>query len=316
MTGQPFAVGANAGSVARVTLYNADRTVRFSATPFGGTYTGGVRVAAGDVTGDGVVDVVATTDGSGGTAARAVVIDGATRAVLTPPLVPPTYTGQLSVAVGDVTGDGVGDVALGSNEGGPRARVYRGGDFAKLADFRAASGSNYLGRTGVALGDLTGDGKAELVVATRHTNGTRVFGYRGTSLAPGVAPQAAFTTFTLGGVFANGAHPAVGDVNADGHADLVLGTYQNTPARVQVFSGKALAQTNTRTRIADFSFAGQSAVRVGTRDVDGDGTADILAASGELVTAYRGGSLPPSGPPPVAFAFDPDPAASGGVWVG
>lgn len=48
-----------------------------------------------------------------------------------------------------------------------------------------------------------------------------------------------------------------------------------------------------------------------------DGVADIVTASGERVTAFTGGNLPPMGAkPPVIRSFDPDPANRGGVWVG
>jgi hypothetical protein len=71
-------------------------------------------------------------------------------------------------------------------------------------------------------------------------------------------------------------------------------------------------------KIADFSPAGgtSSGTRVAVRDVDGDGELDIITSSGEIVTAFQGGAMPASGLPPLLFAFDPDPAVNGGVWVG
>jgi len=302
-----------------VTLYNADRTVRFTATPFGTSYNGAVRAEVGDVTGDGIADVVAVTNGSSRITARAAVIDGATGTVVsTPALVPASYTGVLSVAVGDVDGDGIADVALVSNEAAPRARVYRGGDFAKLADFRAGPTSGFQGRTFAALGDVNGDGRADLVVTAMYSNGTRVAAFNGQTLTRGATLANAFAPFVLGGGYAKGLFLAVGDVNNDGFADLVLGQLSGTALRV--YSGQDLAVNNTRKLIATFAPAGASSsggVRVAVEDVDGDGKADILTSSGELVSAFAGSaSLPPSVLPPLLFAFDPDPLVTGGVWIG
>ncbi len=168
VSGQPFAVGTNGGTTATVTVYNANRTVRFTSTPFGSGFTNPVRVAVGDVTGDGVAAVVAVSTGLQVAPARVAVIDGVTgNLVSTPTLVPASYVGSLSVAVGDVNGDGVADFALGSNEGGSRVRIYSGGTFALLADVFVQAGASFGGRTTVALGDMNHDGKADLPVISR-----------------------------------------------------------------------------------------------------------------------------------------------------
>ena len=58
----PFPVifaGSGIGEVATVRAYDADTGVeRFAVRPFGPDYRGGVRVTAGDVTGDGIPDAV------------------------------------------------------------------------------------------------------------------------------------------------------------------------------------------------------------------------------------------------------------------
>jgi hypothetical protein len=275
-----------------------------------------VRVAVGDVTGDGVPDVGAVTNG--GIAAQARIIDGATGTVLSTQLLAgTTYTGKVSVAVGDVTGDGIMDIALGTNQGVPRVQLFRGGDFLKLADLRAGPTTNFKGGTNVALADMTHDGKADLVVSGLYPGGTRISGYNGTSLAPGLTPLKIFNTFVLGGGYVNGLFLAVGDVNGDGYADLVLG--QATTRNVTVYSGQSLVQSNTRKKLASFAPLGgtsKSPVRVALRDIDADGQLDILTSVGEMVTAYKGGiGLPLTGPPPLLFSFDPD-QATGGVWIG
>ena len=215
-----------------------------------------------------------------------------THAVLSTQLLGTTsYTGKVSVAVGDVTGDGIDDIALGTNQAGPRAQVFRGGDFLKLSDVVAGPSTNFLGRTFVALADMDHDAKADLVVTGLYRGGTRFAGYNANSLAPTLAPQRIFNAFTLGGGYVNGLFLAVGDVNGDGFADLVLGRVSSR--NVTVYSGSDLVQSNTRKKLAGFAPAGglsTSPVRVGLSDVDGDGQLDILTSAGEMVTAYKGGS--------------------------
>ena len=313
---QPFAVGSSAGAPATITMFNADGTVRFSAQPFGPSYTRGIRVAVGDVTGDDVPDVIAATNG--GTTAQVRVVDGSTGAVFSTPLFTANgYRGAVSVAVGDVTGDGIADIAVGTNAGGPHVRMFRGGDFTALTSFWAGSPEGFRGNTQVALAEMTGDDRADLILTSLHTGGSHAVGYRGESLVAGGRPVKMFKTFTLGGPY--GHFLAVGDVNADGVGDLVLGSRGTATPSVKVFSGAGLVADNTRTRIANFTPDSDASpnVRVAVRDVDGDGVLDIVTSAGGVLSGYRGGSdLPPAGGPSLLFSFDPDPAAQSSVWIG
>ena len=290
--GQPFAVGSDAGRAATVTMFNPNGTVRFAVQPFGSTYTAGVRVATGDVTGDGVPDVVAGTEAG---AARAVVIDGRTGAVRPGSVFSNSgYTGLVEVAVGDVTGDGVADIAIGTNEGTARVRVYRGGDFVKLADLKPLAGPSYQGRARVALADVNRDGRADLVVSGLYADGTHVAVIGGSSLGSGLTPAPAAPGFVLSGAgFAAGVNLAAGDVDGDGYADLVFGSAFGG-SRVLALSGRDLVRTGARAALFDFAPAGAgyaNGVRVALRDVNGDGRADLLAgsgaSSGDRVAEYR-----------------------------
>jgi hypothetical protein len=91
---------------------------------------------------------------------------------------------------------------------------------------------------------------------------------------------------------------------------------------VLVVSGKALATSGELTTLADF-FAGDSnsrgGVRVTTKDVNGDGKADVIAGDGDgqqtAVRSYDGATL--IGQANVASTeFDAFGSATGGVYVG
>jgi hypothetical protein len=311
-------VGTSAGTPTTVTMHNPNGTTRFTVQPFGSSYTRGARVAVGDVTGDGVPDVVAGTNG--GILAQARVIDGSSGAVLSTPLFTAKgYRGPVSVAVGDVTGDGVDDVVLGTSAGGPHVRVFRGGDFAAVTSFFAGSGLTFRGNTQVALAEMSGDNRADLVVTALYKAGSRVIGYRGDSLGAAGAPVKTFKSFTLGGSYVNGLFLALGDVDGDGRGDLVLGSRGTAGPNVKVFSGGDLATDNTRTRIARFTPETDASptVRVAVRDVDGDGELDIATSAGGVVSAYKGGAdLPASDTPPLILSFDADPLVNAAVWIG
>jgi hypothetical protein len=200
-------------------------------------------------------------------------------------------------------------------------RVYRGGDFAQLVNFRPLTGSSYQGRARVALADVTGDGRADLTVSGLYGDGTHVSVYTGTSLGAGTSPALAFPQFVLTGAgFAGGVNLAAGDLNADGRADLIFGSAFDG-SRVLALSGRDLAQ-GSRTTLVDFTPAGSgygNGVRVGARDLDGDGHTDLLLGSGEgsgnRVLGYLGTDLTPTGGP-VALDLTVYAGYTGGLNVG
>ena len=224
------------------------------------------------------------------------------------------YSGSVSVAVGDLTSDGVADIALGTNEIRARAQVFAGGTFTKLSDFKPGSNTNFSGSTQVALADVNADGTADLVVAAKYTTGTKVFGFDGTTLRPKTTRLRVFNAFTLSGSpWSNGLFLSAGDVNGDGYADLVLGTGAGTGPQVVAYSGAGLVNTNKRVVVADFVPEGATSVtgvRTGIQDVTGDGRVDVVTGSGTQVIVYD-----TSRPGPVVFRRV-DTGYADGVYVG
>ena len=325
-----FGVGQDVGG-SMATLYNPDKSVRFSLTSFG-SFTGGVRTTSADFNGDGVADLVVGT--GPGRATQVVVLDGVTQKQLfTVDPFEATFTGGVYVAAGDLNGDGFADLAVTPNEGGgPRARVFNGKGFTQIADFFGIDDAKFRGGARAAIGNITGDGNADLVIAAGFGGGPRVAVFSGVKLASegGLADQNAarwnswkpfgdFLTFEA--ALRNGAFVAVGDLNGDGFAELVAGGGPGGGPRVTAFSGKGLL-SNTQTPLANF-FGGdvnnRGGVRVSVKNLDGDNLADVVVGSGtgagSRVTAYAGKSIG-SPTPPELFGFDALTGFSGGVFVG
>lgn len=134
------------------------------------SFSGGVFVASGDVTGDGVPDLVTGAGATGGP--HVIVWDGTSlnhnslvaRASFF--AYAPTFLGGVSVATGDLTGDGTREIITGAGiGGGPQVNVYSGGNFSLLHTFFAYD-SHFAGGIFVAAGDLDGDHHAEIITGT------------------------------------------------------------------------------------------------------------------------------------------------------
>ncbi len=133
-----FAVGAGAGGGPQVNVYDATGALVRSFNAYDPAFTGGVRVATGDVTGDGVADVITAPGPGGGPDVR--VFDGATGALVREWLAyDPAFRGGVNVAAAQIdTADKLADVITGAGAGGgPHVRVFSGKDGSVLAEWLA-----------------------------------------------------------------------------------------------------------------------------------------------------------------------------------
>jgi hypothetical protein len=167
----------------------------------------------------------------------------------------PDYTDPITVAVGDINGDGIVDIVTGTAAGNPDVRVYDGAAFAdgtfdpnnpnaSLMAQWFPYGLNFNVGANVAVGDIENNGFADIVTgATVGNPDVRV--YRGKDIAnhtfdPNGASLIA-QWFPYGLDFNVGANVAVGDVSGNGFADVVTGATAGNPD-VRVYSGKDIAQ--------------------------------------------------------------------------
>ena len=157
------------------------------------------------------------------------------------------------------------------------AGQYRviGVDGTDLGGFTPFS-DDFSGEVRTAVGDVTGDFRPDLIVAAGPGGGSRVRVLDGVTLVP-VADFLAFEPAFRGGVYV-----AAGDVNRDGHADIVVGAGEGGGPVVKVFDGQNPAAALTQYFAFEESFRG--GVRVAAGDVDpggyGLGAAEIVAGAG------------------------------------
>ena len=278
-------VGAGPGHSPVVRAYDAETgDLKFQATAYGTGFTGGVRVGTADFTSDGIPDVVVAPGAGHGP--RVKVFDGTTGEQIAGPLgsflaYGPVVEGGVFVAAADVDGDGRADVVTAAvHPNGPKVKVFSGVDGSLITSF-FVPGLSFAGGITVASADLTGDGKAEVVVGGSAGGQVRTYDpLTGTVIAGPLGSFQAFGTSYTGGVFA-GADAVAGDVDADGTPDLALGSATGN-ARVRVLSGA------TGEQLYDFLPFGSGVVggaRVALAYVDDDEFADVVAGTGPGTTA-------------------------------
>jgi hypothetical protein len=318
-------VSPDGGRLGQLLVFNPDGTLRTQFTPYG-SYTGGVRAASAELTGDDYADIV-TAPGPG-IDPELRVYDGVTNALIRAFLAyEEDFTGGVFVATADLNGDGYSEIVTSADVGGgPRIRVFDGKSGIVLDDFWGIEDTAFRGGCRIALGDIDGDGIADLVVAAGAGGGPRIAIYNGASLATGQPQKLTADFFIFEPALRDGVFVSVGDVNHDGKADLVVGAGPGGAPRVFIADGKAL-YTSSGTDLKPLAnfFAGdvnnRGGVRVSVKTLNADDDAQLIVApgktAGSAVTRYNSDELL-TNPNPTAIRADTafEPAFNGGVFVG
>lgn len=231
-----------------------------------------------------------TTSATAAGTVRSLNTDGSERFSFQPF---PNYTGSLRVAEADTNNDGIADILVGTGPGTPsRVSLFDGNTRSVLFEFNPFE-STFLGGVYVALGDLTGDGRADLVVTPDEGGGPRVRAFDGAALTPvadffGIDDPA----------FRGGARAAIGDLDNDGTGDLIVAAGFAGGPRVAGYDGAALTAGRYERLFGDF-FVFEETLRNGVflavADLNADGFADLIAGGGPgggpRVLAFSGREL-------------------------
>ena len=206
-------LGGNGGP-GMVNVYGPQNGLKFTLSPYGADWRGGISAAVGDVTGDGVVDIITGAGAGGGPHIK--IFDGVTGGEIASFFAfDGNFRGGVNVAVADVDGDGRAEIIAGAGRGGSaHVKIFDGMTRDLRRSFLAFGADR---RTGVyvAAADLNKDGKAEIITGSGagEVSEVRVFGDDDTK------PQADFLPY---GVYRTGA--IVGSMKlADGRIVILTG---------------------------------------------------------------------------------------------
>ncbi|MCK6529728.1 hypothetical protein L6R50_19955 [Myxococcota bacterium] len=277
-----------------------------------GEYAGWYVSPAGDLDGDGLADLLIGSPRVG----KAYILYGPTSgesdldladAVLTDPSAPEVWQStRLATGVGDVNGDGYGDVLMGCPEDGEgaslggSARLYfgplvgtYGRDEADVSFIETSPGAQ-AGWSVASAGDVNGDGEVDLVVGApmredAATQGGIVYVLFG-PFEPGEYGLSD-ADVKLEGIAAldrtGWAVDGAGDFDGDGYGDLIVGAPQalldgSSPGRAFIVYGPLSPGTHSIDGVGGARLDGPSTSSLagfsvaGGGDVNGDGFADVL----------------------------------------
>jgi len=273
---------ANNGSTpnpgfASIFLQNANSRGTFQNGTHYGTDDNPASIASGDLTGTGTTDLVVANFIAGNVS---VLLETAPNSG--------QYQNAMNVSTGgspnevviaDVNGDGKQDIVVADNASAGRVVILMQ-DPANPAHFLAPvqlTAPNAA--AGVAVGDINGDGKPDIVAATSDSNGNNG------ALAIYYQDPSNAGSFNAPVLFAGGAQPAsvkIADLNADGLPDLAVANIGAGTNGVGSSGVSAVMQdpANPGSFLAPITYAAQAgAIHVVVADLNGDGAPDLVTAN-------------------------------------
>jgi len=175
-------------------------------------------------------------------------------------------------SAGDMDGDGREDYALvsvGSSSGFGRVSIYSGATRQLIYVFQGLSLNESLGRSIAPVGDLDGDGHDELLLGSPNAGRVTVV-----SGAAGDTVWSVSNLPTTGSGLGWSVAP-LGDVNADGVADVAASASAASPGYLFYLSGVDGAVIRTIPGAHSNEYVGETIA--GGADFDGDGVGDVAA---------------------------------------
>jgi subtilisin family serine protease len=223
-------VAPESGAPPTVQIFdNSGSEVLASFDAYDATFTGGVRLAMGDVDGDGFEEIV-TVPALGSPHVRVFDLEGKLENEFFAFEV--SLRSGLFVAVGDIDGDGIEEIGVSTDTGGgARVGIFDQGGGQVRATIFPYDDVDSVRSVRIAFGDVNGDGSDEIITSLGegHAPSIRIFTPNGERVNEFLAYAQTYD---------NGVFVASGDLDGDGDDEIVTGTDNGGGPQVQIYDGE------------------------------------------------------------------------------
>lgn len=258
---------------AEIKIFNSSNITELSRfSVLNNNISGGINIAAGDFDGNGSIEIAIA---AGVNQYPEVKIYSSQGKYLKKRFLPfdEKFRGGISVAAGDVNGDGKDELIFGqSSLGESRVKIYKySGKIIK--DFLAYAPGVECG-VNLAAGDINHDGKDEIITGAGRKGGPHV------RIFDGKGNPTKYNYFPFHPDFRGGISVDIGDVNGDGTVEIITSQAGDGQAWVKIY------QKNGKTMAYEMLYPShiESGVKVKLSDIDNDGRDEIITSTG-----YNGG---------------------------
>jgi hypothetical protein len=143
------------------------------------------------------------------------------------------YKGPINLSTGDINGDGVSDLVVAPGAGGgPHVKYFNGKTGALMGQFLAYE-EEYRGGVNIAVGDVNGDKKADIITGTGEGGAPRVMVWDHYTNGGFIQNFFAYEEDFRGGVSV-----LATDLDGDGIAEVVTGPGNGGAPLIHVYDGK------------------------------------------------------------------------------